>query len=311
MSSLNVLITDSVHPFLISDFKERGWNVTYKPEITYSDVLNCIQDYEGIIINSKINCNKNFIDKALNLKFIGRLGSGKEVVDIPYAESKGIKVHFSPEGNKNAVAEHALGMLLSLANQLNIADLEVRQKIWQREARRGWEISGKTIGIIGFGHTGSQFAKKLQGMEVKVLAYDKYLPKGYSDNFEYVTEVDVHTLLRGSDIISFHLPQAHDTFHFGKHEFFAQCKSGTIIINTSRGSVIDTKSLIDALESGHIAGACLDVFENENPQTFTSEENALYTRLYKMPNVILTPHIAGWTGESKYLLSKVLLEKLF
>lgn len=305
-----ILVTDAVHPVLIDGFKANGFGVDYIPDITYDEVRKNIEVYDGLIINSKINCNRDFIDLAKNLKFIGRLGSGREVVDISYAESKGIKVRFSPEGNKNAVAEHALGMLLSLANQLNKADAEVRQKIWKREARRGWELKEKTIGIIGFGHTGSQFAKKLAGMDMNVLAYDKYLPGNYSDEYDYVSEVSLEQLLHQSQIISLHLPLAKDTFHFADKSFFEKCNSGTIIVNTSRGNVIQTESLILALESKHLGGACLDVFENEKPTTFTEEEDTLYTRLYSMENVMLSPHIAGWTHESKYLLAKVLLEKL-
>lgn len=296
---------------MIESFESKGWEVDYFPEITYQQVLESIQHYEGLIINSKINCNKELIDKATRLSFIARLGSGREVVDIPYAESKGIKVYFSPEGNKNAVAEHALGMLLSLANQLNTADAEVRQKVWERETRRGWELAGKTIGIIGFGHTGSQFAKKLSGMEMNVLTYDKYLKKGYANEYDYITEVDLLELQTRSHVISFHLPLAKDTFHFADKSFFDHCKQGTIIINTSRGNVIDHKALIESLESTYIGGACLDVFENEKPDSFTDEEEILYQRLYSMKNVILSPHIAGWTVESKYLLSKVLLDKIF
>lgn len=306
-----VLITDAVHPVLIEGMQAKAYEVTYMPDISYEETKKIIHDYQGLIINSKILCTRPFIDLATNLRFIGRLGSGREVVDIQYAESKGIKVCFSPEGNKNAVAEHALGMLLSLANQLHVADAEVKQKIWKREARRGWEMAGKTVGIIGFGHTGSQFAKKLRGMEVNVLAFDKYLGAGYADEFDYVTEVSLNKLQLEAQIISFHLPLAQDTYHFADRVFFENCNPGTIIMNTSRGNVIDTGALIQSLENNHIGGACLDVFQNEKPETFTEEEKNLYERLYRLKNVILSPHIAGWTIESKYLLSKVLLNKLF
>ena len=306
-----VLITDAVHDVMLQEFHQHGYEINYKPDCTNDEVKSIISVYQGLIINSKIRCDKEFIDKGINLKFIARLGSGREVVDIPYAQSKGIKVYFSPEGNKNAVAEHAMGMLLSLANQLNQADIEVKQKIWNREDRRGWELKGKTIGIIGFGHTGSQFAKKLQGFEMRVLAYDKYLAKNYSNKVNFVKEVVLDELIHQSSIISFHLPLAKDTFHIADKSFFDKCNPATIVINTSRGSVIDTKALVNALDSGHLGGACLDVFENEKPSTYSIIENELYNRLFQMKNVILSPHIAGWTIESKYLLSKVLLDKIF
>lgn len=306
-----VLITDAVHPGMISDFEDKGWLVDYRPEVNYGEVKSIIGDYQGLIINSKINCDSRFLDLAIKLQFIGRLGSGREVVDIPYAQAKGIEVYFSPEGNKNAVAEHALGMLLALSNQLLKADAEVRQSIWHREARRGWELSGKTIGIIGFGQTGSQFAKKLSGLDMKVLTYDKYLNKGYAGEYLFIEEVTLESLINQSDIISFHLPLSEDTIHFANHVFFSQCKQGAIIINTSRGTVIETGSLIANLESKQLGGACLDVFENEKPTLFSKEEKELYQRLYTMENVVLSPHIAGWTKESKYLLSKILIEKIF
>ena len=308
MTKPKVLITDDVHPILIQSL-EKHYQVDFKPAMTYAEVQALVHDYTGLIINSKIICNPTFIDHASQLKFIGRLGSGREVVDIPYAESRGIKVYFSPEGNKNAVAEHALGMLLALARQLVPADGDVRQQKWAREARRGWELSEKTIGIIGFGETGSQFTKKLQSLDMVILVHDKY-KTNFLEEYPYVKEASKEQIMSEADIISFHLPWAADTVHYANAGFFEHCKQGTIILNTSRGHVIDTKALIESLELGHIGGACLDVFENEKTNTFSEAEQTMYTRLYQMNQVVLSPHIAGWTHESKYKMAQVLVSKI-
>lgn len=304
-----VLITDAVHPVLLEGLEAANFICDYEPDISYDLVLQKIVNYEGLIINSKILVDSKFIDLAKRLEFVARLGSGREVVDIPYAESKGIKVHFSPEGNSNAVAEQALGTLLALANNLLRADREVRQKVWHREKNRGFELKGKTIGIIGFGHTGSAFAKKLSAMEMNILAYDKY-KKDYAREISYVEETDLATLQRKADIISFHLPLTPETKHYCDTNFLNQCKNNIIIVNTSRGNVVKTDDLILGLENKKVGGACLDVFENEKVNTFSEEEEIIYQKLYQFEQVVLTPHIAGWTQESKYLLGKILLDKI-
>lgn len=304
-----ILITDAAHPILIEEFTKANYTCDYLPDITLQEVHSIIQNYIGIIINSKILMDEKLIDKGLNLKFIARLGSGREVVDIPYAASKDIQTFFSPEGNSNAVAEHALGMLLALANNFLKADRELRQKIWRREENRGWELRGKTIGIVGFGHTGTAFARKLKSMEMNILVYDKYLEE-FEDEYNFVKKVGLEELQRESDVISFHLPLTPETKYFCDGNFFQHCKKNPVIINTSRGNVIETASLLKALQEKKIKGACLDVFENEKVQTFTPEEKIYYSLLYEFSNVILSPHIAGWTYESKKLLSQVLLEKI-
>jgi len=286
-----------------------AFDLDYHPAIAYEDVLQLIGSYDGLVVNSKIICDQNFIDRAARLRFIARLGSGREIIDLEYAASRGIQTFFSPDGNNNAVAEHALGMLLALANQLVKADRQVRQKIWEREARRGWELSGKTIGIIGFGYTGSQFARKLAGMEMKVLVHDKYL-SGFQSQLPFIVETGKEDIIREADIISFHLPLSAETYHYCNDDLIGSCKPGVILINTSRGNVIDTKALVRGLTSGRVGGACLDVFENEKPMTFTAEEDRLYSTLYAMDQVILSPHIAGWTRESKYKMASILLKKI-
>jgi D-3-phosphoglycerate dehydrogenase / 2-oxoglutarate reductase len=311
MSEQRVLITDDCHPKLIEGLEALGYSCYFEPNITPADTLERIGAYTGLIINSKINVNREFLDRAVLLKWVGRLGSGMEIVDRAYAAERGVLIASSPEGNRNAVAEQALGMLLSLANNLCRADRQVRQNIWQREANRGWELSGKTIGIIGCGHTGGQFAQKLAGLSINVLVFDKYKPAGYADAWSWVQEVDtLAALCEQADIISLHLPLTTETRHLVNREFIEQCKPGVIIINTSRGACVDTVAVIEALESGRIGGACLDVFENEKPSTRTATEQAVYDRLHALDNVVLAPHIAGWTHESKRKMAEVLLEKL-
>ncbi len=311
MTEKKVLITDDCHPYLLEGLAEMGYTCDFLPNITPAETLEAILKYEGLIINSKINVDRQFLDRAVRLKFIGRLGSGMEVVDRPYAAEKGVHVLSSPEGNRNAVGEQALGMLLALANNLCRADREVRQKTWRREANRGWELMGKTIGIVGFGHTGRSFATKLAGLGMQVLVFDKYLIKGYAHHFPWVTEVqDLAAIQADSQIISLHLPLNSETRHLFDHHFIEKCRDGFVLINTSRGKVVHTGALLDGLESGKISGACLDVFENEKVQTFTELEEKQYQQLYAYDNVVLAPHIAGWTHESKRRMAEILTEKI-
>jgi len=307
--SKRVLITDDVHPTLFKHLESVGYHCEYRPEIHTNEVNQIIAEYTGIIINSKITVDKVMLDKAVRLKFVGRLGSGLEIIDLNYAKQKGVAVYNSPEGNCNAVAEHALGMLLALANNFLRADAQVRQKVWQRELNRGFEIMGQTVGIIGFGHTGSTFATKLAGMGVRVLAYDKYKLR-YTNHHPYVEETDMETIFREADIISLHLPLTEETQHLVNLDFIKKFTKKIIIINTSRGRVVKTVDLIEGLQSEQVRGACLDVFENEKPHTFKADENNVYEKLYRFDNVILTPHVAGWTVESKKRLAEILIEKI-
>ncbi|MCS7037577.1 MAG: NAD(P)-binding domain-containing protein [Saprospiraceae bacterium] len=304
-----MLITDDCHEALLIGLERLGYRCDFLPEITPAEVAGCISEYEGLIINSKIRVDSALLQRALRLRFVGRLGSGMEIVDREAAASRGVAVVSSPEGNRNAVAEHALGMLLALLNHLIRADREVRRRIWRREANRGFELSGKTVGIIGFGHTGSQFARKLAGMEVQVLAYDKY-KTDYASDMPWVRETDLRTLQQQADIISLHVPLTEETRYLVDASFIQQCKPGFLLINTSRGACVKTLDLVEALETGQVGGACIDVFENEKPETFNPEEAALYERLYGSERVVLSPHIAGWTHESKQKLAEVLLKKI-
>lgn len=309
MNKGTVLVTDGVHPLLLEGFKKAGFDYDYRPKISLEATRAIIQDYEGLIINSKILVDKPFLDKAVKLKFIGRLGSGMEIVDKVYAAQKGIIVKSAPEGNRNAVGEHALGMLLALANKFRQGDREVRAKHWDRESNRGFELMGKTVGIIGFGHTGSNFAKKLAGLGVKVLAYDKYKTY-YTEGSNYIRESKMKEIFEQADVISLHLPLTKETKYLVDEVFIDKCHKNIVLINTSRGKVVSTEALIAALKNGKVRGACLDVFENEKPHTFSDNEHKMYDELYEFDNVILTPHVAGWTVQSKQRLAQIVLDKI-
>jgi D-3-phosphoglycerate dehydrogenase len=304
-----ILITDKVHDVLIQGLEQEGCSVTYDTSIDNAALDRIIHLFDGIIINSKIIMDRDRIDRGVRLRFIGRLGSGLEIIDTVYAEKKNIKVYNSPEGNRNAVAEHEMGMLLSLMRNINRADREVRTFLWEREKNRGIELRGKTVGIIGLGHTGGTFASKLLNWDVEVISYDKY-KKNYENELNFVEKTDLENVLKRSDIISLHLPLTDETRYLVDESFISACKNGVIISNTSRGQIVHTPSLIEALTTGKVSGACIDVFENEKPETFSDEELIWYEKLYRMENVVLSPHIAGWTHESLQLIASVLLEKI-
>jgi len=304
-----ILITDKVHPILIEGLTDAGFLIDYDTTVDNVTLDTIIDQYVGIIINSRILMNRSRIDKGKNLKFIGRLGSGLEIIDISYAKDKKIAVLNSPEGNCNAVAEHEIGMILSLINNLNIADAEVRKNIWQREKNRGFELRGKTVGIIGLGHTGSAFAEKLSSWRLNVISYDKY-KKRYPKHLRFVERTTLEEVLERSDVISLHLPMTEETRYLVDSIFLNRCKDGVILSNTSRGKIVVTEDLINALQSGKVLGACLDVFENEKPETYSVEEKEMYRGLFLMQNVVVSPHIAGWTRESLKEIAEVLLNKI-
>src|SRR5690625_115412 len=311
MKEKKILITDGVHPILPDELKKTGFSVDYHPDISPEKAGEMIGPYHGMIINSKIKVDAPFLDRAPLLEFVGRLGSGMEIIDQQETQKRNIAVFNSPDGNCNAVAEHAMGMILMWNNHLLLANEEVKNFHWDREKNRGIELEGRKIGIIGFGHTGSSLAQKLAGFSVEVLAYDKYKPAGYAKDYPHVTECATREeCIRQSDIVSLHLPLNMETLHLANTSFFNQCKPGFLLVNTSRGPVVDTTALIDALERKQVAGACLDVFENEKPETYSEEEDKMYQKLFSFPQVFVSPHIAGWTKESKYKLAKILLDKI-
>ena len=305
-----ILFIDAVHPFLHKELERKGFQCDLNYSLTKEEIIACISDYVGLVIRSKIRLDKSILTRANNLKFIARAGAGMENIDVDYAQSMGIKCLHAPEGNRDAVGEHAIGMLLSLLNNLCCSDQQVREGKWLREENRGIELKGKTVGIIGYGNMGSSFARKLEGFDVKILVYDKY-KKGFSN--KYVKEASITRLFEETDILSLHVPLTEETRFMINNVFINLFKKNFYLINTSRGKVLGTDDLVKNMKSGKVLGACLDVLEYENTSFENIEKTNLpeaFQYLIESRKVVLSPHIAGWTHESNEKIAKILAEKI-
>jgi len=302
-----VIITAFAHSSLASGLEQRGYTVDVVEKISYTELSNVIGQYEGMIVSTRINIDKGMIDRAGSLKWIGRLGSGMEIIDVAHALSKNIVCMSSPEGNCAAVGEHCLGILLSLMHNIGNASNQVREGKWIREANRGIELGGKTVGIIGLGHTGSSFAHLLSGFGVRVLAHDKYRT-GFGAG--HVVEATLEEVVKCADVISFHLPLNEETHHYANDLFFSRLEKKPYFLNVSRGGVVDTDALIRALDQDLVAAAGLDVLENEELTKYSSVEKDRFQDLVMRSNVIITPHIAGSSQEALVKMADHLLRKL-
>lgn len=310
MAVKNILFLDSVHPNLNESLKSAGYQCDLFYDKSVEELKALLPNYFGAVVRSKFKLTKEVLSNCNNLKFIARVGAGMENIDVTYAESKGIKCLHAPEGNRTAVAEQAIAMLLSLFNNLNKAHNEVRKGIWLREENRGVELEGKTVGIIGYGNMGSAFAQRLKGFDCKVLVHDKY-KTGFGN--EYVTESALENIFENADVLSLHTPLTDETEYLINKNFINSFKKDLYIINTARGKCLNTADLVEGLRSGKVKGACIDVLEYEAVSFEKLEADKLpeaFQYLINSDKVILSPHIAGWTHESNFKMADVLVKKI-
>lgn len=302
-----VIITAPAHPYLTERLQEKGFEVVLSETINYNELSNSIATATGLVVSTRIKIDQPLLEKAVALKWIARLGSGMELIDTTFAASKNIVCVSSPEGNAGAVGEHAMALLLNLMNKVASSFAEVKNGLWIRDANRADALMGKTVGIIGMGHTGNAFASRLQSFGVKIMAHDKYKQETSLSNVEFV---DLATLCANAEVVSMHLPLTPETHHYASTSFFASLVKSPYFINTCRGKVADTAAIITALKNGQIKGAGLDVLENENLGSYSEVESVQLEWLCKQSNVIITPHIAGYSHEAFYLMAKIVLDKL-
>lgn len=296
-----------MHPSLFDVLDQLGLCYKYVPTLKRPELLQIVAPYEGLIIRSKTYINAEFLDKATSLRFIARAGAGLDSIDLEETKKRNIRVFAANEGNCDAVAEHTVGALLTLLNKIHTADKEVRAGVWQREANRGAELMGKTVAIIGYGHNGQATAQRLSGFGVQVLAVDTE-KKGFTNAF--VQESNWEEIFEKTDILSLHVPLSNDTNCLINSSFIDKFKKNFYLLNNARGELVVLADLLNALQNGKILGACLDVLENEKFNTLTPSQKHTYDRLFTLPNVVLTPHVAGWTHESYRRINEVLIRKI-
>ncbi len=292
-----VLIIDEVHPSLAKELRALGFDVDEKPYLSASEVN--IQGYHGLVLRSKLPLTAEFISTG-SLEFIARAGAGLDLIDLAFCETQGIAVFSANEGNRDAVGEHVIGQLLSIARKINTADTEVRAGDWNREANRGWELQGKTLGIIGYGNMGQSLAKKLQGFDMHILAYDKYAPATHS----------LEDIFDQADILSLHVPLTDETRDMVNLEFISKFKKRIVLMNSSRGAVCSLDAILAGLQSGKLIGLALDVLPNEQVARWSDAEKARFRAISAFPQTIFSPHVAGWTRESYWKINDALIEKI-
>lgn len=306
-SEKKILIINDLHLDFIEILENKGFEIDYRPDITNKEISDIIHQYHGLVVRSKVYIDEKFLEKAKLLEFIGRAGAGIDNIDEKAIAKANIEIFNAPEGNRGAVGEHTIGMLLTLFNNIHKGHHEVVNGVWERERNRGVELGGKTVGIFGYGNTGRSFARKLQGFNCRVIAYDKYKEK-IDDSF--VEKVSLEDFLKDSDVISIHVPLTNETEGYFDGNFFRQFRKWIYVINTSRGKVLNLQELLNCLDEGKIIGACLDVLENEKLKSYTESQKKVLNSLVATNRVLFTPHVAGWTFESYRKISEVLAEKI-
>lgn len=302
-----VLIVDDMHLSLMPLLQRNGYEPFYAPTIKRAEILQVIGAYHGLIIRSKTNVDQELIDRARQLKFVARAGAGVDKVDKEYLESKGIEIINAPEGNRDSLGEHTLGMLLAVLHRINVSFQQVKNGIWDREGNRGIELRKKVVGIYGVGYMGQRFAQKLSGLGCKVVGYDKY-KAGFGDHL--IEEVALDQFKAEVEILSIHVPLTVETKHLFNQSFLRSFPNLKVVINTARGEVLKTADLVHLLEEGAIYGATLDVLENEKPGTYSAEEKEVFDKLCSFDNVLVTPHVGGWSYESYERINRVLVRKI-
>jgi D-3-phosphoglycerate dehydrogenase len=301
------LVIDQMHESLFPMLRELGWEVEYKPDISREEIKQVLHQYTGLIVRSKTKIDQDLLGENPTIKFIGRAGAGLDNLDMKYLSENKIQVLHAAEGNRDAVGEHTIGLLISLLRNIARADQQIRSYTWMREENRGGEIMGKTIGIIGYGNMGQAFAKRLSSFGCKVLAFDKNKTHQFDS---YCEGVDMQRIYNEVDILSLHIPLTTETRQMVNHDYVSRFKKNIVLINTSRGEIVCQKDLVELLETGKVKGAALDVLENEKIKDLTPLEQEILNKLLKHANVILTPHIAGWTFESHVKINVVLTDKI-